>query len=91
MLIQPKFNSKYGYNCIQYQGPRLWNGVVNEFKLAENFNECSLECRCSYCDMCVLCVQFYVHIRSLFCKYFIFVSENSLMANVLYCIISEVK
>ncbi len=31
ILVQPKFKSKYGHNCIRYQGPRLWNGVDNEF------------------------------------------------------------
>ncbi len=30
MLVQPKFNFKYGHNCRRYQGPRLWNGVDNE-------------------------------------------------------------
>ena len=39
MLVQPKFNSKYGHNCMWYQGPRLWNGIENEFKLAANLNE----------------------------------------------------
>ncbi len=34
MLVQPKFNSKFGHNYIRYQGPRLWNGVDKEFKLA---------------------------------------------------------
>ncbi len=32
-----------------------------------------------------------MHVRSSFCKYFIFVSENSLMSDFLYCIISDVK
>ncbi len=54
MLVQPKFNSKHGHNSIRYQGPRLWNGVDNEFTLAANFNKWFLECRCSYCDMFVL-------------------------------------
>ena len=54
MLVQSKFKCKYGHICIRYQGARLWNGVDNEFKLATNFNEWSLECRGSYCDMCVL-------------------------------------
>ncbi len=52
MLVQPKINSKYGHDCIRYQGPSLWNGVDNEFKLAANFNEWFLECR----DFTVLCV-----------------------------------
>ncbi len=54
MLVQPKCNSKYGHNCIRYQDPRLWDGVDNKFKLEANFNEWSVEFRCSYCDMCVL-------------------------------------
>ncbi len=52
MLVQT--NSKYGHNCIRYEPPCLWNGVDNEVTLAANFNEWYLECRCSYCDMCVL-------------------------------------
>ncbi len=56
MLVQPKFNSKYGHNTIRYQGLRVWNsaGVDIELKLAANFNEWFLEYRCSYCDMCVV-------------------------------------
>ncbi len=69
MLVQPKFNSKYGYNCSWKQ--TLLNSPSNVDVLTM---------------ICVLKtpVKFYVHIdiRSSFCKYFISVSENSLMANV---------
>ncbi len=54
MLVQPKYNSKYGCKCIRYQGPSLWNRVDNKFKLTAIFNEWSLECTCSFCDMCSL-------------------------------------
>ena len=54
MPVQPKYNSKYECKCIRYQGLSLWNRVDNKFKLTAIFNEWSLECTCSFCDMCSL-------------------------------------
>ncbi len=54
MLVQPKYNSKYGCKCIRHQGPSLWNRGDNKFKLTAIFNERALECTCSFCDMCSL-------------------------------------
>ena len=30
MLLQPKYNSKYGGNCSRHQSPSLWNRVDNK-------------------------------------------------------------
>ncbi len=40
MLVQSKYNSKYGCKCIRYQGPSPLNRVDNKFKLTAIFNEC---------------------------------------------------
>ncbi len=44
MLVQRKYNSKYGFKCIRYQGPSLWNRVDNKFKLTAIFSEWFLGC-----------------------------------------------
>ncbi len=52
---QPKYNSKHGCKCTRYNGPSLWNRVDNKLKLITAiFNKWSLECTCSFCDMCSL-------------------------------------
>ncbi len=52
------------------------------------WNEDVLTVMCVFQNPMTLYVNIYVNIVG---KYFIFVSENSLMANALYCIISDVK
>ena len=37
MLMQLKYNSKYGCKCIRYQNRSLWNRVDNKFKLTAIF------------------------------------------------------
>ncbi len=85
MLVQHKYNSKYGCKCIRYQGPSLWNRVDNKFKLTAIFNvgpwsvHIILSATCSLKSLKILCASMF-----LICIFFIFMSENSFW--LMFCI-----
>jgi len=61
MLTQPNFKTrKYGFSSIKYQGAKIWNGLPNEIKDANDMKTFKsllmkwngAKCFCSNCDMC---------------------------------------
>ena len=92
-LQQRKFRSmKYGYNCLIYQGSKIWNTCDNDLKLSMDLNQFKLnvnnwqppQCNCSVCVLCQLNVMWN---SRMFCDAH-FVYTHSLYITISHCIMS---